>query len=176
MIDRIGDFAQNRRVTDALLSAQARSRELQAQLSSGKVAERFADIAPDAQRLIAAKSSLGAARTYIRGNELVVGRLQVMESAVGSIFELGSQMRTMLVQRLSDGAGQPGVVAPEAALMLEQVASALNSDLDGRYLFAGSRSETPPVALDPAFTTPTPGATRSRSRYGPTMASPSPTA
>jgi flagellar hook-associated protein 3 FlgL len=152
VIERIGDFAQNQRITDALLGARTRSRDLQAQLSSGKVADRFADLAPDAVRLTAAKSGLGAAQNYIHGNELVVGRLQVMEGAVGSIFELGSKVRAMLVQRLSDGAGQPGVIEPEAALMLDQVMSALNADLDGRYLFAGSRTDTPPVALGPAFT------------------------
>lgn len=151
MLERIGDLAQSQRITDTLLQAQTRSRELQAQLGSGKFASAFADIAPDAERLLAAKSSLGAAGAYIKNNDLVNARLSVMESSIEQIFDLGTRARTLLVQRLSDGAGVPGVIEPEAQLMLEQAVAALNVDLDGRHLFAGSRTDTPPVVLDPAF-------------------------
>lgn len=151
MISRIGDFAQSQRVTAALLDAQTRSRELQAQLSSGKVADHFQDIAPDTLRLHDAKAGLDAAIQYGRNNELVAGRLQVMEASVGSIFDLASRTRTLLVQRLSDGSGQPGVIGPQAELMLEQLVSQLNVEIDGRHLFAGSKTDTSPVELDPAF-------------------------
>ena len=35
--------------------------------------------------------------------------------------------------------------------MLDQTVADLNAEFDGRYLFAGSKTDTAPVALDPAF-------------------------
>jgi len=151
MITRIGDFAQNQRITTSLIDAQSRARELQAQLSSGRIADRFQDIARDAGRLFRAKTDLQASSAYIRNNRLIVDRLQVMESSIGSIFDLATRTRNLLIQRLNDGSAQPGVVAAEAALMLEQVVSQLNVEHGGRYLLAGSKTDTPPVELDPAF-------------------------
>lgn len=151
MLNRIGDFAQSQRITGSLLSAQSRSRDIQAQLSSGKVGDRFQSIATSTERLLGAKDALQQSRQYAANNDIVIGRLQVMESAVGSIFDLASEMRTSLVQRLSDASAQPGVAATTAELLLEQVVSGLNTDLDGRFLFAGSRTDAAPVVLDQAF-------------------------
>jgi flagellar hook-associated protein 3 FlgL len=151
VLNRIGDFAQSQRITGSLLSAQSRSRDIQAQLSSGKVGDRFQSIATSTERLLGAKDALQQARQYAANNDIVIGRLQVMESAVGSIFDLASEMRTSLVQRLSDASAQPGVAATTAELLLEQVVSGLNTDLDGRFLFAGSRTDAAPVVLDQAF-------------------------
>ena len=152
MITRTGDFAQNNRITQLFLDAQTRVREVQAQLSSGKVTDQFRDLAPDVNRLLDAKNLLQKARQYQTNNRLVDGRLQVMESAVGSLFELGTRLRTLLIQRLNDGTSVPGTMTAEATLMLDQVVAELNAELGGQFLFAGSRTDTAPVELDPAFT------------------------
>lgn len=151
MVDRVGDFAQHQRLTQALLTAQTRARLTQTQISSGKIAEHFRDLAPDAERLLGAKTLLQRAQQFQGNSEQVAGRLQVMESAVSSLHELATRLRVLLMQRLNDGSGVPGVVGTEAQLMLEETVNSLNTSLHGRYLFAGSRTDTPPVALDPAF-------------------------
>lgn len=151
MINRIGDAAQNHRVTSALLEAQTRSRDLQAQLSSGKVADRFSDIAHDSYRLHDAKASLRASGQYSRSNEIVAGRLSMMEGSVVSILDIATAARNLVLQRLSDAAAQPGLTAPQAELMLGQVVNQLNVKIAGRHLFAGSMTDREPVALDPAF-------------------------
>ncbi len=152
MITRTGDFAQNNRITQLFLDAQTRLRDVQAQLSSGKVTDQFRDLAPDVNRLLDAKNLLQKARQYQTNNRLVDGRLQVMESATGSLFELGTRLRTLLIQRLNDGTSVPGTMTADATLMLDQVVAELNAELDGQFLFAGSKTDTAPVQLDPAFT------------------------
>lgn len=151
MITRFGDYAQSNQMTQLLMSAQTRSRELQAQLSSGKVGDQFDQLGGQAQRLLDGKASLQQIRQFQDDNRLVQGRLEIMESSIASVFDLGTRLKTLTIQQLSDGAGVPGAITTEAALMLEQVVSALNVDLDGRHLFAGSMIDTPPVTLDPAF-------------------------
>lgn len=58
MLTRIGDYAQNNLATQLLLEAQTRTREAQIQISTGKKATSFRDIAGDANRLVSAKDAL----------------------------------------------------------------------------------------------------------------------
>jgi flagellar hook-associated protein 3 FlgL len=151
MLTRVGDFAQHQRMTQLLLDAQTRAREAQVQIGTGKVAQRFREIAPDADRLLATKDMLHQIRQYQLNNDLVAKRLEVMESSAASLHEVGSRLKVLLIQRLDAGAGVPGVITPEVQHLLEQAVSDLNVDFEGRFLFSGSRTDTAPVALDPAF-------------------------
>jgi flagellar hook-associated protein 3 FlgL len=152
MLTRVGDFAQAQRMTQLLLDAQTRAREAQVQIGTGKVAQRFREIAPDADRLLATKDMLHQIRQYQLNNDLVAKRLEVMESNAASLHEVGSRLKVLLIQRLDAGAGLPGVITPEVQHLLEQAVSNLNVDFEGRFLFSGSRTDTAPVVLDPAFT------------------------
>ena len=55
MLTRVGDFAQHERMTQLLLDAQTRARATQVQIGTGKVAQRFREVAPDADRLLGTK-------------------------------------------------------------------------------------------------------------------------
>lgn len=151
MISRFGDYAQSSQMTRLLTDAQTRTREIQAQLGSGKVADQFGQLGAKTHRLLDAKTTLQQVRQFQEDNQLVQGRLEAMESAIATVFDLGSRLKTLTIQRLSDGAAAPGAIGAETSLMLEQVVGALNAEFDGRHLFAGSAVDAPPVLLDPAF-------------------------
>ncbi len=151
MLTRIGDFAHSNRMTDLLLAAQTRSRAAQIQISSGKVADRFQGIALQADRLVGTKSVLQRTQQYQANNDLVNSRLVAMENSVASLHEVGTQLRVRLLQRLNDAGSVPGLLTGEARAMLDQTVADLNAEFDGRYLFAGSKTDTAPVVLDPAF-------------------------
>ena len=63
MLTRVGDFAQHQRMTQLLLDAQTRARA-QVQIGTGKVAQRFREVAPDADRLARTKDALLQIRQY----------------------------------------------------------------------------------------------------------------
>jgi flagellar hook-associated protein 3 FlgL len=151
MLTRVGDFAQHQRMAQLLLDAQTRAREAQVQIGTGQVAQRFREVAPDAERLLATKDALYQIRQYRANNELAAKRLEVMESSVGSLHEVGTRLKVLLLQRLDAGSAVPGVITPELQHLLEQAVSDLNVDFNGRFLFSGTRTDTAPVALDPAF-------------------------
>jgi flagellar hook-associated protein 3 FlgL len=151
MLTRVGDFAQHQRITQLLLDAQTRAREAQIQIGTGKVAQRFREIASDADRLLATKDALYQIRQYRANNDLITRRLEVMESNVASLHEVGSRLKVLLIQRLDAGSAVPGVISPEVRQLLEQAVSDLNVDFAGRQLFSGTRTDTAPVVLDPAF-------------------------
>lgn len=151
MLTRTGDLAQSAYATQLLLQAQTRSRGTQIQISTGKVATQFSVIADSANRLVSAKDALQRIQQFQANNQLVDGRLQVMESSTASLVEIASQLRVLLIQRLDSAQRVPGIVTPGAQHLLEQAVADLNVELDGRHLFAGARTDTAPVVLDPAF-------------------------
>lgn len=152
MFNRIGDFAQSERLTSQLLQTQTRSRIAQAQIGSGKVTDRFQDIAPDVERLIDVKLVLQQNQQFQENITFTDQKLVAMESAVSGLFDLATRAQVLAVQRTSDPSGTPGLVAPEFENLLEQATAFLNDDMDGHYLFGGSQTARKPVELDPAFT------------------------
>jgi len=151
MLTRTGDHAQATRTSQLLLGAQTRSRATQIQISSGKVAHQFSGIAADASRLVSAKEALQRIGEFQHNNTLVGQRLEVMESSTASLIEIATGLRVLLIQRLDSAQGVPGTISANVEQMLQQAASDLNAEPDGRYLFAGSRTDGAAVALDPAF-------------------------
>jgi flagellar hook-associated protein 3 FlgL len=151
MLTRTGDLAQSTYTTQLLLDAQTRSRGTQVQISTGKVATQFSGIADGANRLVSAKDALQRIQQFQKNNRLVEGRLEVMESSIASLVEIATQLRVLLIQRLDSAQRVPGIITPGAEQLLEQAVADLNIELDGRHLFAGSRSDTTPVVLDATF-------------------------
>lgn len=150
MVTRIGDLAQNQRLTTTMLAAQTRLRLAQAAASSGKAATRFDQIADQAGQLVRLKDSRDLKATFLERNEGLTGRLQLMDQALGNVVELADRARASLVQRLDGSLGTAVPLDAEIDSMLAEIERALNTRLDGRYLFAGSRTDTAPVALPAA--------------------------
>ncbi len=151
---RIADFIQHQRLTGNVLDGLTRIRTIEAQVSSGKKSQDFRGIANDANRLLVTEIQFGRVRQYIENNNRAQQRLEVMDQAVGAMVDVASDLRVLLVQATSDNAGDSVPVAQRAQDLLEIVVRELNAKLDGRFLFAGSRTQAPPIASpvpDPAI-------------------------
>lgn len=61
--------------------------------------------------------------------------------------DVASSLQTLLVQATSDSGGDDVPLKEEAEGMLQIVASQLNTQEDGRYLFAGSKTDTAAVQV-----------------------------
>ena len=149
-LSRVADAAQMARVSSAMQDAQARMRERQIEVSSGKRASAYAELGGDAGLLVGAKAQRAQTMTFSAEGKKVGDRLQVMDSTLGGLGDLAERFKSLLVQRLNGATGSGVPLAAEADSGLAEAASQLNRQLDGRYLFAGSRIDTAPVALPAA--------------------------
>ena len=71
------------------------------------------------------------------------------------MVDIAANIRTQLVSAINEGNAPASGIDTLAQNMLNQVSSILNVDLDGRHLFAGSKTNTRPVDLnDAAFLVP----------------------
>ena len=147
MTTRIGDAAQHNRTLDALLTTRERTRALETDVSTGKSARRYAEIPRDTGLLLRTREQLAVNQNYVTQNDRLTNRVQAMDNALGSIVSVAERLRTLLVQRLNDTTGSEIDLDGEASAMTDQVAAQLNLQLEDRYLFAGSRTDTKPVVL-----------------------------
>ena len=144
---RIGDAAQSARNLASIQVANARLRAGQTEVGTGKSAQRYDQISSDAGLLVRTKGQRALAETYVRQNEQVGDRLQAMDGALANLGNIAERMRTLLVQRLDSTTGRLVPVDREAETLLAEAAAQLNLKLDERYLFAGSRTDVPPVEI-----------------------------
>ena len=147
MATRIGDLAHQRRLGSDLAAIQARLREAQAAVGSGKAATRYDQIPDRAGDLLRARDARTLTAARADQNERLGQRLQLVDGALGGVVDVAARARTALVQRLDGVLGGDVPLDTLVDGLLADLQTALNARQDGQYLFAGSRTDTPPVAL-----------------------------
>lgn len=157
MTTRVANLAQYQRNISYILDTESRLNLAQLQLSSGQKSDNYAGIAGDVRRLVNVQDSYVGSKQYSSSNSLVDQRLQIMESSVSQIFDVLTNYKTLLVNGLNAQNSADLALPTQAQSLLDEVASLLNVQDDGRYLFAGSRTDTAPVdqsKLPVAYTIP----------------------
>ena len=154
MVTRIANLAASDDLLQILAHTRRQVQDLQTQVATGKRSQTYAGIAGDARELLGLEKSRQMLDRFDRNNDLMKARLDVTTTAVDNIGETLRKFRQTL---LSASSGKP--LAAQQASDLQQAAfgamrdmqDLLNAEIDGRYLFAGSRARTQPVSL-PAST------------------------
>ncbi|MGB1547580.1 MAG: flagellin [Alphaproteobacteria bacterium] len=155
----IATLAQETTLMNRILKTQSEILKTQNQISTQKVAERYSEIASDSGRLVNLKSAQTRLDRFMINNDLVKIRLQTMEQHTSQIFDIATEFRTLLVSALNtDTNAEDIVINGVAADRMGMVASLLNVEIEGRHLFSGMKTDTPPVDLNDAAFLPPPAA------------------
>ena len=155
---RVTDLAQFNTAMFYLNQTRARISDEQSQVSSGVKSLTYAGLSPDVNRLVTLETTHARVDQYVANNNLVANRLQTMEGNVSQLFDMATNLKTLLVNALNNGNASALNLGAQADTQLQQVGSLLNAKLSGRYLFAGSRTDTQPVdltQLPASYTIPT---------------------
>lgn len=144
---RVTDLAQFNTAMFYLSQTRTRISDEQSQVSSGVKSLTYAGLSPDVNRLVTLETTHARVDQYVANNNLVASRLQTMEGNVSQLFDMATNLKTLLVNALNNGNAGALNLGAQADTQLQQVASLLNAKLGGRYLFAGSRTDTQPVDL-----------------------------
>lgn len=148
MVTRVATYTNHTLLSDLAIRNASRVSDLQNQSSSGYKSRSYAGIADSTQRLLNLEGEYTRTEQYLRNTTQAKLRLQSMESAVDGMISIATQMKTLLIQASSAQQAADVNVRSQAAQALEQIGNLLNTSLDGRYLFAGGRSEDPAVDLE----------------------------
>lgn len=147
---RVTSLAMQTIALSNIAMLQSRVAENSIAISTGKTAQRFSGIPENAGRLVDTEALHAGLDQYIKNNQLTDTRLQAMETSVSQIFDIATEFRKMMTQALNSGNAENMPIGVTAQNMLDQVASLLNVEQNGRYLFAGTKTNTAPVNLNAA--------------------------
>lgn len=146
---RVATFAMNDRMLAASLKTQARMAEMQMQQATGQVSTSLGGYGADSRSLISLEVSLSRSQSYSASAKEATSRVEVMYSTMDTINDVLSSFRSALVAiKSTDASAETKAgLSTTARLNLEELATLLNTQYEGRYLFGGSCTTTAPVDL-----------------------------
>jgi flagellar hook-associated protein 3 FlgL len=158
MAMRVATFPISEQMVAASLRTQSTMANQQIQDASGVVSTDFAGYGSATQHILNLQVSVTRSQSYIDAGTAADSKIQVMYSTVGSVADLITQFRSLLTGASNTAGTDSTSITQSAQDMLQQMASLLNTQYDGKYLFGGARNGTAPVdvssATYPAATSP----------------------
>jgi flagellar hook-associated protein 3 FlgL len=153
---RIADIAQNKVVTSLILDTQSRLADKQAQISSQQKSQDYAGIAFDSMQLVSMETSERRMEQYLADNVYVDirmnGTLNSIDALKTSITDIRGLLRSLMVDgTLAEGINKDGI----CDVKTQEIEDFLNTTINGRYLFSGSKTNTRPVETGTMSSAPT---------------------
>jgi flagellar hook-associated protein 3 FlgL len=143
MIDRVSSWDYSNSLFNEYSRIQARSRQTTEQISSGKVGDQYSDIGDKASVLATAKISAASVDAFSKATSEVLTRLDMQDLHLRQLSDLTGRLRAAIGDALSTGHA-PGFM-DEIKGLFEETVGILNSKVDGKYIYGGSRTDQPPV-------------------------------
>jgi flagellar hook-associated protein 3 FlgL len=143
---RIANLAASDHLLAMLGHTQRQVQDLQTQVATGKRSQTYAGISGDARQLLALESSRQMLERFEHDNDVMQTRLDATATSVDGIGETLRRFRQTLLSASSGkplDAQQASDLQQAAFRTMKDMQDFLNTDVDGRYLFAGSPFSCP---------------------------------
>lgn len=156
MVTRISTAVSNQVLVNRMLEQQQRVNDDQMQLSTGFKSQDYIGIAQDSFRLLNIENERARLSRYIANNDLLSTTLKAQATSVTGVDDTARMIRSELIQFASRDltAQNPENVSAVADLQqkvfsaFSQVQYFLTQKVDGKYIFGGAKSDTPPISFD----------------------------
>lgn len=154
-MERVSTYGLGQSLLRSSLATQSRYATAAAQEASGLVTTNYAELGAKASTLISLETVSSRMETWGVNTQTADDRVQSMFSAVGDMIDQMTSLRTTIASATSANGTEMDLNAT-GETMLTDLAALMNLRMDGRYLFAGSNTQTTPVDLTAlaAATTP----------------------
>ena len=131
-----------------LVAMRAQFDDLQRQLSTGQKSSTYAGLGLNRGVTVSLNAQLAAISGYDSTIGNVGTRISLMNTALGQMTSITSNVKAAMVQANTTGAGNgngPSVAQQTAQSSLDQLLGLLNTQAAGRYLFSGRATDQPAV-------------------------------
>ena len=146
MTTRITDLAQSRVVRSVILDAQNRMSDNQIKLSTLQKSQNYSGISESSNRLVGLETSNQRMEKFLEDNTFIKLRLDTMLNSINSMKSVLGDVRDILRDIDGEGVLTDGIDKDSTAdVKISEIKDFLNVQINGRYLFAGSKTTTKPV-------------------------------
>lgn len=118
---------------------------LQQQISSGLKSNNFAGLGSSTEQFADLESRLSRGQGYIDGSRVIEGRLNVMDNALASVIETGTDIKNLIALRRNSAVGDSLAFQTQLEGKWKALVSQLNISFEGRFVFSGTATNTPAV-------------------------------
>jgi len=139
------------RALNQMVASQSSLAQSQAQLSTGKKVVQVSDAPDEATAIQRLKSVIARQDSFEQAVKTAQNRLNAEETALEATANIMVRMKELTIQALNDTYGPKDreIIAVEMQGLQEDLLSYANTrDVNGAYLFSGSRVFTPPFAAN----------------------------
>ncbi|NWH07936.1 MAG: hypothetical protein HXY22_04695 [Alphaproteobacteria bacterium] len=140
---RVTNLMHQQVLLNAFLDTQSKYAKTEEQISTGKVGDQFKDMAPDTGVLMSAKRTQAQTIAYEDTAKSLSQQLSLQDLHLNAIADSTKQLRQTLTEAVANDAGI--TVMEQLEGVFTQAVAMLNSKVDGRYIYGGTRTDTAPV-------------------------------
>ncbi|HET7803954.1 MAG TPA: flagellar biosynthesis protein FlgL [Pseudolabrys sp.] len=138
--------AQSALIMKQLVQMRAQFDDLQRQLGTGHKSATYAGLGIDRGVTVSLNSQLSAISSYDDTIQNVMARINLMNTALGNMIDISSQVKAAMVQANGVSNGSGAEVAQQTGVnSLDQLLALLNARAGDRYLFSGRATDKPAV-------------------------------
>lgn len=153
MVNGVSTYGMYQAVLNASLRTKSAMSTAQVQEASSLKSGTLGGLGTAAGTLIDMQGEITSALNYSSQASTAYSRTETMYSAVGSMVDVLITLRSALSSALSSASED--TLSTSGASALDTLASLLNTQLGGHYLFSGSATDTAPVDADAAYVSAT---------------------
>lgn len=146
MSTRISTQGRYLRILSSMNRNQFDILRAQEQLSTGRTINRPSDDPIGTSRILLLTRRINETQRHLTSSEYSSGSVDTAAAALQDASDLYSQARTLIIKGMNGALSEEDrkLLANEAELIRQQLLDLSRSTYDGRYLFAGARSDTEP--------------------------------
>jgi flagellar hook-associated protein 3 FlgL len=142
-MERVSTAATYQSALLNIMSAETRQTDAQTQVSTGKVASSLGGFGVQADTLTATRSLKARIDSYVDNTKTLSSTLDVQDQALSQMSDAAKSARDAIAEAVATGSADGLMTSLQG--YLNQAVDSLNSNYQGRYLFAGGQTGTAPV-------------------------------
>lgn len=147
-INRISSLAVHQNTLRDASKVMAELANLQDQISSGLKTSKFEGLHGQVELFTNLEAKMRKADLYVENNSQVISRLETTSVTLDQIHQVALDLSTLIGRRRSPG-NDNSIFEQQLGAIRSQLAGQLNTTLEGRFLFGGTKTDVPPVNDEP---------------------------
>lgn len=144
-VGRISTYSLHQSLLRDTSRSQVDLYNLQNQLSSGLKTDSFSGLGGDVEKFIDLDARLGRNQTYVDSSQVAEDRLTITDNILGQVIDLGTDIKNLIALRRNSAVGDDLAYQTQLDGKWKALVSILNTTSENRYIFSGTRTDTPPV-------------------------------
>jgi flagellar hook-associated protein 3 FlgL len=143
----VGTLAQSLLLRQEINSLQGKIQTVQQQITSGHKTERYGDLGPVSTLDINLRNQAERLDNYKTDIASLKTRTGIIDESLSAVREAALDARDAILKELNSDTGRADIIQ-SAQRAIATITDKLQANVDGRYLFAGTKIDQPPMIAD----------------------------